>query len=107
MNVDVRAIGFSLTDALRDHVQSNLRRAFAHRGTELRRVEVRLRDVNGPRGGDDMRCEVRARFAGGEVLRVARTDANLYAAVVAVMDVASLRSEERARRVRGERRRAA
>jgi ribosome-associated translation inhibitor RaiA len=88
-------------------VQSNLRRAFAHRGTELRRVEVRLRDVNGPRGGDDMRCEVRARFAGGEVLRVARTDANLYAAVVAVMDVASLRSEERARRVRGERRRAA
>lgn len=107
MNVDVRALGFSLTDALRDHVQRGMRRAFAHRDPALRRVEVRLRDVNGPRGGEDKRCELRATFAGGEVLRVARTDANLYAAIASVMDVASRCSEERERRARTERRRAA
>lgn len=107
MIVDVRAIGFSLTDALRTHVQDGMQRAFAHRDPSLRRVEVRLRDLNGPRGGVDMQCELRAHFVGGEVLRVSRTHANLYAAISEAMSVASMRGEERARRERASRRRAA
>lgn len=106
MNVDVRALGFTLTPSLHRSVLAGLQRALAHRSPSLRCVQVRLRDVNGPRGGDDKQCALRARFAGGEVVTVRCTRADLYAAIADAMDVTSRRCAERTRRVRDATRRA-
>lgn len=105
MKIDVRAIGFSLTDALSRQVATGLERVLRRGDPSLRRIEVRLRDVNGPRGGADKRCSLRAHYAGREVFTVARTHADLYSAIAQVMDAASRGRDARSRRVRGARRR--
>lgn len=47
MKVDVRSLGFTMTEAMRAKVMEGLGRALRRRRQAVRRVEVRLSDVNG------------------------------------------------------------
>jgi hypothetical protein len=58
MSVWVRSRGFELTDALRAHAERRLRYALGRFRMRLRSVILRLDDVNGPRGGNDKRCQI-------------------------------------------------
>ncbi len=107
MEIDVQARGFSLTDAIRAVVRgeaSGFRRiAGAHR------VQVRLFDVNGRRGGVDKCCQVTLRLSREQRVVVARVlDADLYRAIPAAFDTARRAALGAvARRTRGLRRRVA
>ena len=58
MRLTIRALGFSLTPALRDHALRRVHTALRRFAPRLGDVHVRLSDVNGPRGGVDKRCHV-------------------------------------------------
>ena len=77
----VRGRGSDTTPALREYalhrISFTLRR-FTHR---LRGVTVRLVDVNGPRGGVDTRCSIRADLVGGGRLFVEAMAAWPFAAI--------------------------
>ncbi|MEZ4390649.1 MAG: HPF/RaiA family ribosome-associated protein [Polyangiales bacterium] len=105
MKIDIRAIGFSLTDSLERQVVAGLERVLRRGDPTLRRIQVRLRDVNGPRGGADKRCSLRVDYAGREVLAVSRTHADLYAAISMATEAVSRNRDDRSRRVRDARRR--
>jgi ribosome-associated translation inhibitor RaiA len=81
MKIFARAQGFSLTPALTAWTHDRVTGAVAHHRDALRRVDVRLNDVNGPRGGCDKECRVTVRFIGGRTLTVRRRHADLYLAV--------------------------
>mgnify|MGYP001187724111 CR=1 FL=1 len=98
MKVDVRSLGFTMTEAMRAQVMEGLGRALRRRRQAVRRVEVRLSDVNGPRGGVDKRCTLRVRMHGRSLIAVTRNDADLYAAIAQAVDVAALRYEAVLRR---------
>lgn len=81
--IEVRHINLPISDALRDFARKRVERALRPFRGRVRRVEVRISDTNGPRGGVDKRCVVTVRLAlpGGPkiVIQSARPDA--YAAV--------------------------
>lgn len=81
MRIDIRGIGFTLTEALREHAERRLRFALARRAEVLEGVWVRLTDENGPRGGVDKTCRTELRLRGLAPLVVEAKDTDLYAAV--------------------------
>ncbi|MCH9685880.1 MAG: HPF/RaiA family ribosome-associated protein [Deltaproteobacteria bacterium] len=58
MELDIRGRNVSLTDPLAHLVRRRLDFALGRHASEIRRVEVKLADVNGPRGGVDKECRV-------------------------------------------------
>ena len=82
MKLEIRSHGFSLTQAIIQHVQKRFASALRHGGRTVADVTVRLRDVNGPRrGGVDKRCGVEIRLAHGGPTVIQETDDDLYTAI--------------------------
>lgn len=82
MRMSIKARGFSLTEALANHVRRRFKTALRHASRRLDEVTIRLRDINGrARGGIDKHCQVELRFAHGSPLVIRETDANLYTAI--------------------------
>jgi len=86
MKIEIRGTGMKVTGALREHVIRRLRFAVSRFGPRLRRIEVRLDDVNGPRGGIDKRCRVAVGVRSGSAIVVEEADADMYAAISRAAD---------------------
>lgn len=80
MRLSIHAHHIELTEELREYVQTRVRLALSRWGSQVARVDVYLRDENGPRGGIAERCLVRARV-GKRDLVVLRTDADIRGAI--------------------------
>ena len=84
MSIEIRSKDFSVTNAIREHAQRRL--SFALDGFALeslrkvRRVVVRLGDLNGPKGGDDKFCRITA-DVGHKTVVVEDIQSNLYSAI--------------------------
>lgn len=81
MQVEALAHEFSLTAALRDYVERRIRFALGRYRDTVRAVQVRLRDVNGPRGGADKLCLLQVELAGQRPLVIRDSDTDLYRAI--------------------------
>lgn len=81
MQIDVQNRRFSLTRALRHHVERRLRFISHDRYDNIRRVLVRLSDINGPRGGDDKCCLIQVKLCGQPDVVIADTRSNFYTAI--------------------------
>lgn len=81
MQTDIQARGFSLTDALKKHVHNRLGFTFSSASDRVRRVQIRLSDLNGPRGGVDKRCLVEVRLDGLPVVVVEDIQSDMYTAI--------------------------
>jgi putative sigma-54 modulation protein len=84
MSIEIRSRDFSITDAIRDHARRRLGFAlncFAiDRLRKVRRVVVRVGDLNGPKGGEDKFCRITAEVGHGTVV-VEDVHSNLYSAI--------------------------
>ncbi len=81
MVIAIQCRGFELTDAIVDHVHKRLGFTLARGAGHVRRVEVTLSDLNGPRGGIDMRCLVRVKLDGLQPVVVEDVQSDLYSAI--------------------------
>ena len=81
MQIVTQTHGFALTTALRHHVRQRLHFAFDRIGDRIRRVVVRLSDINGPRGGADKRCQLQVHLDQLPEVVIEDTQSDLYAAV--------------------------
>lgn len=81
MRIDIQAHDFPITDGLRAHVERRVRGATARLDGRVQRVEVRLFDLNGPRGGVDKGCRLHLRLGGLPDIVVEDVEDDLYAAV--------------------------
>ena len=57
MQNDIQNRGFSLTDSLVAYVNWPLRSTLTSNDRRIPRAQVRLIDINGPRGGVDRHCQ--------------------------------------------------
>jgi len=82
MQVQINYGDIDGSDALAEHVNSQLEKALTHVAHQITRVEVHLRDDKQKRHGpDDRRCTLEARLAGMQPMAVdARAD-DIYKAV--------------------------
>jgi ribosome-associated translation inhibitor RaiA len=81
MQIDIQSRGFSLTDSLLNYAQRRLRVALSYCSGHVKRVVVRLSDINGPRGGTDKCCHIQVALAGIPDVVIVDTEANMYAAI--------------------------
>ncbi len=66
---------------IREHVERRLRFALGRFQRHVRRVRVRLEDVNGPRGGVDQRCLIVVSLAGRPNVVIDHLDVEAHAAI--------------------------
>jgi ribosome-associated translation inhibitor RaiA len=84
MSIEIRSNDFSVTNAIREHAERRMGLALddfaVDRLRKVRRVVVRLGDLNGPKGGEDKFCRITAEVGHGTVV-VEDVDSNLYHAI--------------------------
>jgi len=81
MHIEIQARHFPATRAMRTYIE---RRAGFALGTcyrHIKRILVRLSDINGPRGGNDKRCQVEVILPGQPAVVIEDTEADLYVAI--------------------------
>lgn len=81
MQIDIQARGFRLTEGLRTQAERRVRFALGSTSGRVRSVVMRLADENGPRGGLDKRCTIRATLAGAPPVIIEQQEADLYVAI--------------------------
>jgi ribosomal subunit interface protein len=81
MQVDIRARGFELTEGLRQHTERRLDFALGWADYDIRKVAVRLFDINGPRGGEDKCCRIQVTLPNAQDVVIEDTEADLYLAI--------------------------
>jgi ribosomal subunit interface protein len=82
MQVEIRGRDLEVTDALRNFTERRLQVALDRFWDRIEGIEASVADLNGPRGGIDKECRLRALLVrGGEVVARA-TDADSYSAIV-------------------------
>ncbi|MFQ5642411.1 MAG: HPF/RaiA family ribosome-associated protein [Thiogranum sp.] len=86
MQIDIQALNFPLTDALRSHAERRLRFALFCCDEHIQRVAMRLSDINGPRGGEDKRCHLQVVLAGMPDVVIEDIEADLYVAITRAVD---------------------
>jgi len=86
MQIDIQALDFSLTDALRERVQRRIGFAFGGRDENIQRVEIRLSDINGPKGGEDMCCHIRVMLNHMPEIVIKDIQSDLYIAIDRAVD---------------------
>lgn len=79
--LDVRAHGFDLTDALRQYASDHLAAKLSKHARQIQSVVIRLGDVNGTKGGEDKVCEIEVHMPGHEAVVVSATNHDLRAAI--------------------------
>ena len=103
MQIDVQALGFELTPALRSHAVRRLHFALGRSDAQVSRLSVRLSDLNGPRGGEDKRCQVRVTLTDAPEVVIEDTEADLYVAIDRAADRAGRTVARRLDRSRDQR----
>jgi ribosomal subunit interface protein len=89
MQIDIQARDFSLTQALQNYVELRLGFSLNTRYDRIKRILVRLSDINGPRGGNDKCCQLHVVLPGQADVVITDTQSNLYAAIDRAADRAS------------------
>lgn len=81
MQIQIQARHFSLTEALKSHVRKRIEYALKAGTDQIQRIQVRLSDINGPRGGVDKRCLIQVSLTRHTEIIIADTHSDLYAAI--------------------------
>lgn len=81
MRIAILCRGILPTQAIRDYAQRRLKTALGRYQSVLASVQVRLADVNGPRGGVDKHCVVEVGGPTMAPIIVRERDADLYIAI--------------------------
>lgn len=62
--VNIRVDGIPLDEVDRDYIRRRLAERLERYASSVERVSVRLRDINGPRGGVDVQCRIKVVLSG-------------------------------------------
>jgi hypothetical protein len=86
MNLELRTRHLVVHPRIRELCQRHLLFALGRFEEHVRRVQLWIEDVNGPRGGRDLRCVLRLVLRHGGALAVECTDERLELAIAEVFD---------------------
>lgn len=89
MHIGIQTRGFKITPALQEYCDRRLRFAMGAAGGRVRNVLVRLTDENGPRGGVDKRCAIRAVLHNASQVIIVQDESDVYTAIDRAADRAA------------------
>ncbi len=86
MQLKVHGANIRVTDSITSHVADRFTAALDNHQRQVNDVTVRLEDVNGPKGGVDMRCQATIHLRRGDPIIVEDVEDDLYAAISLTAD---------------------
>ncbi len=81
MKIDMQASNFRLTWALRRFIRKRVNSAVGGHSGKVDAIQVRLSDINGPRGGQDKRCVIRISLPSMRDVLIHETRKDMYEAI--------------------------
>ena len=81
MELEVRIEGTDAADAVRRYTARRMHFALGRFAARVGRIVVRISDVNGPRGGVDQCCHIRAELLPSGRVVLQQVDADLFTAI--------------------------
>jgi len=81
MELQIRGLNINPTDALSLYIHRRMNAALDRMSHEIRDATLRLKDINGPRGGINKSVRVMLRLTSGERIVLEHTDEDIYRAV--------------------------
>jgi len=81
MELSITSQGLDLSESLRSYAERRLRFSLGCFVTQLHGVELRLADINGPRGGIDKTCAIKVVLRGFGIVFARATGDNAYSTV--------------------------
>lgn len=81
MNIRIQSRDFLLTDALEGQIRDKLQLILSRYGHRIRKTEVTLSDVNGPKGGADKRCLMKFRINHLKTIVAQETTEDMYLSI--------------------------
>lgn len=81
MKIQIQSLAFPLTAAVLDHTERRLRFALTRIRDRIRRVDVRLGDKNGPRGGEEKYCRIQVFLENAPPVLIEDRGGDVYAAI--------------------------
>jgi len=97
---NIRVDGVALDDEDRAHIRRRARVLFGRYGRTAERVTIRIRDVNGPRGGIDIACRIKVVLDGLPSVVVERRTAHFKSALSGALTAAARAVSQTLRRRR-------
>ena len=79
--LSIHTKGFSLTGALKARVSERINLIIGNVGHPITAIDVRLSDINGPRGGVDKKCNIRIKLSGQPSIIVTDIQHDMYYAI--------------------------
>lgn len=107
MVIEIRSSNVNLRSNMRTYIEERLDRSLARVGNSVTHVILHLEDVNGPKGGADMRCMVEAHLAHSKPVIAEVTAGDIRTAVDMAAERLSFRVRKAIDRRRETRRHAA
>lgn len=101
MQFEIRGRDVYITETLRGHIERRLGFALGRFARRIKRVLVRVEDLNGPRGGIDKGCRVAILLAPSATVVMEDRDSDVYVAIDRVADKAGRYIGRRLKRPRG------
>jgi putative sigma-54 modulation protein len=81
MQIDIRSTNLPLSDAVHGYVASRVEATLTRFTSAVRSVTVTLSDLNGPKGGCDMRCHMEINMQTAPSVVIEERADDLYATV--------------------------
>lgn len=100
MKIQVNARHLALSKELKRYVKHRLKFALGSRFDQVSRVKVTLSDINGPKGGEDKRCQMLLKIQGQGDVVIEDVQSQLYAAIDRAASRASQTVAKRVERLR-------
>ncbi len=89
MNIEIQAVNFTISQAINQYIQRRVKFGLKKRQDAIRRIIVRLTDINGPKGGKDKCCHIQIVMPKIEDVIIEDTEVNIYQAVDKAVERAS------------------
>ncbi len=81
MELSIKSQGLDLSDSLKSYAERRLRFSLGGFVTQLNGIELRLADINGPRGGIDKTCAIKVMLRGFGIVFASAAGENAYSTV--------------------------
>ncbi|MDF1763033.1 MAG: HPF/RaiA family ribosome-associated protein [Oleibacter sp.] len=89
MKIKVQARHIALPSELKAYVKRRLQFALGSRADSIKQVKVTLSDINGPKGGEDKRCQMLIKIDGKKDIVIDDKQEHIHSAIDIASDRAS------------------
>jgi ribosomal subunit interface protein len=81
MQTVIRSSDFSLTDALETFIKQQARKSMRKCSSQVARLVIRIKDINGPKGGQDKECSVEVMLPNHGPIVVSKRSSDAYSSI--------------------------